>query len=69
MYLKAGQFIRIKREWMQHPCTYVHGIIIEIRKTKYDSDYRFVKLLQLAGKITDEPVKFGSRGTTLEVIS
>ncbi len=53
---KVGNIIYIEKSWTHRPPTKIFGLVIGIRKTKWDRDYRIIKVLQGDGKIVEEPL-------------
>jgi hypothetical protein len=54
--MNVGDLIKIKRIWINHPPSYLQGIILSIKTTRWDKNYRIIKLLKTDGTIVDEPL-------------
>jgi hypothetical protein len=54
--VKVGNLICIKRIWILTPVCYIFGVVLDVRKTKWDKDYRILKMLTTDGIVSDEPL-------------
>ena len=66
--LSVGDYVRIKRIWVNQPDSYVEGVIISFSKTRWEENYRIVELLQADGKVVNEPLDIVRDFRSFEII-
>lgn len=67
--VKVGSLICIKRIWILSPVSHALGIVLEVRKTKWDKNYRIIKMLKIDGEITEEPLNIARDIENLEILA
>lgn len=66
--VKVGNLICIKRIWILTPVCCVFGIVLDVRKTKWDKDYRIIKMLTTDGIVSDEPLNVIRDADNLQIL-
>lgn len=67
--VKVGSLICIKRIWILSPISHAFGIVLEVRKTKWDKNYRIIKMLKIDGEISEEPLNIIRDIDNLEILA
>lgn len=67
--VKVGDLIRIQRVWLMTNVTHVFGLVLGISETKWDKNYRLIKLLKFDGEVGIEPINVIEDVGNLEFLS
>ena len=66
--MKLGDVVRIRRIWIMQPVSYVEGLVVDIRTTRWEDNYRIVSILTEDGKIVTEPIDLVRDAKNVEYI-
>lgn len=67
--MKVGDFVRVKRIWVMQPPTFVEGLIIDIKSTRWSDSYRILTLLTKDNKLVEEPLDLERDAKHIEYIA
>jgi len=66
--VKLGDVVRIRRIWINQPPSYTLGMIVGMRGTHWDEDYRILTILTSDGTLTTEPLNVSRDAKNVDYI-